>query len=559
MIPGLLELAESNLARFDTAGASVVCVSDGEVTASFTVGHADLTTKRELTESSLFAIGSVTKSFTAAAVSRLVEAGEFKWHTPLIDLIRGFRLHDDFASLHLTVADALSHASGLPRHDLVWYGNSEWSRAEVVKRLRHLKPTAGLRQAWQYNNLMYITVGHLIEEVTGRTYEQFVSDELLVPLGMTNTNFSSGDAEADPNAARPHSEVDDVLQPIGWRGLDIAGPAGNINSCAADMAQWLLAQTGTRADVIAPDQLFNMHSVQINMPMPPQKYPEYRLIGYGLGWMCGIYRGHRTVEHGGNIDGFSANLALLPHSKSGICVLANGNGSAIPALLTRAFFDASLEMESPDWVARFAEEIEPLKAGARQAAEHRSAASLGTPHAHPREAYNGTYEHKGYGEITIGDETLRLRDLEFKLSHKHFETFEALLTVPVRQIVPVVFVTGVDGSVESMLAQLESTLEPIRFVKTAGADTPGDSDLANLVGTYGLGNVRMEISLHESTLHVQVTGQPRFPMQHVRDLIFSIPAAPGQTLEFVLGENGEVVKLVHPALVLEPVEPNQPG
>lgn len=81
----------------------------------------------------------------------------------------------------------MTHRSGLPRHDAMWYNNYTASREEFVRRLAYLKPTADLRERFQYNNLMFLTAGYLIEVLTEKTWEDAVRARVLVPLEMKRT------------------------------------------------------------------------------------------------------------------------------------------------------------------------------------------------------------------------------------------------------------------------------------------------------------------------------------------------------------------------------------
>src|SRR6202040_2194957 len=121
--------------------------------------------------------------------------------------------------------DLLCHRSGLPRHDLVWYGNEKLTRAQAVERLRYLEPSAGFREVWQYNNLMYLTAGHLAETKLDLTWEDGVRARILEPLGMSATTFSVDEAQALADHARPYVLKDDELREVPYRGLDLAGPA----------------------------------------------------------------------------------------------------------------------------------------------------------------------------------------------------------------------------------------------------------------------------------------------------------------------------------------------
>jgi predicted DsbA family dithiol-disulfide isomerase len=195
-----------------------------------------------VTSGSLFAIGSTTKAFTASVVGALVDDGLLEWERPVRDYAPDLRLHDPVVTDRLTVVDLLSHRSGLPRHDLAWVGHPGRSRAELVRRLRFLPLSRDLRQEFQYCNLGYLAAGHLVEVLSGATWEDNLRSRLLGPLGMGRSNLSVDDLLADPDHATAYERRGGVIVSVPPRPIAAMAPAGAINSCASDMARWLLAQ-----------------------------------------------------------------------------------------------------------------------------------------------------------------------------------------------------------------------------------------------------------------------------------------------------------------------------
>ena len=137
-----------------------------------------------MTADTLFAIGSSSKAFTTFVLGTLVDEGKIEWDKPARNYIPWFKLFDPSMTERLSVRDLVTHRSGLPRHDLVWYNNFDASRESLVRKLAYLEPSADLREKWQYNNLMYLTAGYLTEVITGKSWEDAVRDRVLNPLGM---------------------------------------------------------------------------------------------------------------------------------------------------------------------------------------------------------------------------------------------------------------------------------------------------------------------------------------------------------------------------------------
>jgi CubicO group peptidase (beta-lactamase class C family) len=232
------------LAAWEVPGCAVAAVQDGDVVMAAGWGQRDLDAKLPVTSDTLFAIGSVTKAFTAATVGALVDDGLLEWERPLRDCLPELRLYDPVVTDRLTVVDLLSHRSGLPRHDLVWLGHPDRSRADLVRRLRFLPLSKDLRQAFQYCNLGYLAAGYAVEVLSGTRWEDFLSTRLLIPLGMGRSDLSVGDMTADPDHATAYERRQGVVVRVPQRPVTAMAPAGAVNSCAADMVRWLLAQLG---------------------------------------------------------------------------------------------------------------------------------------------------------------------------------------------------------------------------------------------------------------------------------------------------------------------------
>ncbi|HSB36004.1 MAG TPA: serine hydrolase domain-containing protein, partial [Thermoanaerobaculia bacterium] len=226
------------LADWKTPGVSMVIVRGNDVLLLKGYGLRDVEKNLPVTPKTLFAIGSATKAFTTFVMGTLADEGKLDWNAPVSSYIPGFKLKDPVASERLTPTDLVTHRSGLPRHDALWY-NATLSRKEMVERLRYLEPSKDFRTDFQYNNAMFLTAGYLVEQVTGTTWEEAVRARVFVPLGMTGANFSVLDSQKAPDFALPYEERDDKVQRMEFRNITNIGPAGSINASVSDLAPWL--------------------------------------------------------------------------------------------------------------------------------------------------------------------------------------------------------------------------------------------------------------------------------------------------------------------------------
>jgi CubicO group peptidase (beta-lactamase class C family) len=551
-LAGFDELVARGLKELNVPGLAVAIVKDGKVVLAKGYGYRDLEKKIPMTADTLLAIGSSSKAFTTFALGVLVDKGLVDWDTPLRTYIPWFKLKDSFASERLTPRDLVTHRSGLPRHDLLWYNNRGLSREEMVRRLAYLEPTADLRTRFQYNNLMFLTAGYLVETLTGKSWEQSVREIVFAPLGMGRSNFSVEDSKKDPNHALPYIYRDKKITLIPFRNIDNVGPAGAINSCVKEMSRWLLVHlSGGKIDgrpVINPQTLADLH-----VPAMPtgaaSAEPMIQSVGYALGWFVDTYRGHRRIQHGGNIDGFTAQVAFLPQDGIGFVALANMNGTALPELLMRHAADLLLGLESRDWIAETAKRVaEGREAGEQAQKKGKERRVPGTKPAHKLEEYAGVYHHPGYGDLSVALADKKLgftfNGITTPLEHWHYETFNGLHTDdPTFEDFKITFGTDVAGRVAWVEAQLEPTLEPMRLTKKPDAMLSDPAYLRKLAGLYQLPGQVATVSLKGETLTLVLPGQPEFDLQPQLGDEFVLKQVKMISIRFISDDKGNVTGL----------------
>lgn len=213
-----------------------------------------------------------------ATVGALVDDGLLDWERPLRDYVPEVQLHDPVVSDRLTVVDLLSHRSGLPRYEMAWLGHPGRTRAEVMRRLRFLPLSKDLRQAFQYCNLGYLAAGYAVEVLSGTPWEDYLRDRLLTPLGMGRSNLSVDEMSADPDHATAYERRQGVVVPVPQRPITALAPAGAVNSCAADLTRWLLAQLGDQSHLFPlmflsdPDGDITALTVPFESLVEPQRF-----------------------------------------------------------------------------------------------------------------------------------------------------------------------------------------------------------------------------------------------------------------------------------------------
>jgi CubicO group peptidase (beta-lactamase class C family) len=527
----LAEVIERGLAALHVPGVAVAVVVDGEIVLSRGFGRRDVEKELPVTPHTVFAIGSSTKAMTTMVLGSLVDDGLVAWDEPVRTYLPSFRLADPSVAERLTVRDLVTHRSGLPRHDLVWYG-SDRSREELLGGLADLELSAGLRERFQYQNLMFMTAGYLSGELAGSSWEELMEERLFEPLGMDETVISR--FEGLPDVAVGY-DLDlpegagggPVREAVPYRVIEAMGPAGSVNSTADDMARWVRFQLGDGSvaaaageegrRIVSETTLQELHTPQMIASLPlaglidPAMSPY---ILYGLGWFIQPYRGHHLVQHGGNIDGFSAMVAFLPQEEIGVVVLSNLNGSPLPLAIALSAFDRLLGLEPVDWVARadfFLDQA--LSSIAEQRAVQAQDRVAGTEPSHPLEAYAGEYRHPAYGTVRVRLEDGSLRAAlngldELPLEHWHYDAFQASDT-PVGGLRHQ-FLTGPDGRIDRVEVALEPTVGAIVFAREASARLSEPAFLARLAGEYDLLGRTVTVAVRGETLTVTIPGQPTY-------------------------------------------------
>ncbi|MEK6283214.1 MAG: serine hydrolase domain-containing protein, partial [Acidobacteriota bacterium] len=226
-------------------GFSIAIVKDDKVILAKGFGIRELAKSGEVDEHTIFAIASNSKAFTAAALAILVDEGKIKWDDPVTKYLPSFELYDPYATRELTIRDLLSHRSGLATFggDLLWY-ESNYSRDEILHRVRFLKPTSSFRSRFGYQNILFMAAGEISAKVSGMSWDTFMKERFFTPLRMKRTLTAHADLLKAENVATPHNALEGNTRAIRYGNVDNIGPAGGIKSSALDMAQWLRLQLG---------------------------------------------------------------------------------------------------------------------------------------------------------------------------------------------------------------------------------------------------------------------------------------------------------------------------
>jgi CubicO group peptidase (beta-lactamase class C family) len=438
-LEGFDEAMAKVLEDWNVPGFGVGIVIEDELVLARGYGYRDYEQKLPFTPQTLCPIASNTKLFTAVAVGMVVEEGKLTWDKPVSEAVPAMRFQNDDLTQNVTVRDMLSHRTGITRHDSMWY-KSDFTRAELFHKLRFMEPQAPLRTQYLYNNLMYAAVGYLIELQTGKTWETFLRERILEPLGMDNTCFAIAEMQQKPDFGVPFTERRDSFDlyriPY-YEEMAGVAPCGAMISNIEEMAHWVtsLLNDGKFQDTqIIPASVLNATmEPAIAIANPELKSKGYREILHpacGMGRRMLVYRGHLLTYHGGAINGFRSQVSMMPHEKIGVMVFVIGDHAApIHDAISFNIYERLLGMAETPWLTRRLEErLENKKAGTEMRAKAGSDRIPDTRPSHALADYAAEYENEAYGTLKIkqhGDQLqFDFHKLIYPLTHYHYDRFD---------------------------------------------------------------------------------------------------------------------------------------
>jgi CubicO group peptidase (beta-lactamase class C family) len=445
--PPLDGYVEEVMNQWAVPGLAIAVVKDGAVVFAKGYGVRDSGRPEPVDENTIFEIGSMTKSFTTAAAAILVDEGKLQWDGLITSYLPGFQFPDPWITSHAILKDIAAHRTGIDAN-IVW-GRSSTDLDSVLQSVRYLTPVSHFGEYF-YSNTGMMTLGKIVEKVSGQRWEDFYESHLFAPLGMTRSSVKREtyipranlapcwlctaperakiglDAldKRETNVAAPHGlSVQGNLPPGKGRKVDVwpwrndrAGPAGAVNSTAHDLAQWLIMQIdqgeyrGKR--LFSRTQAQQMHSPHVSTyeaTEAPRSSDETSngqslvQLGYGYGWRVEIYRGHRMISHGGGEVGFGTHMLFFPEERLGIVVLGNVDyrDSDGHIAIARRFADYYLGLSPLDWNAFEARQWTPKHEARELDPKEELERHRIKINKEDAERYPGDYDNPAIGAVTI--------------------------------------------------------------------------------------------------------------------------------------------------------------
>ncbi|MBI1390251.1 MAG: serine hydrolase [bacterium] len=400
-------LIAAEMKRWEIPGLAIAVVKDGKIVLEKGYGLRNVRGAETVDEHTLFGIASNSKTFTCAAISMLVDEDKLHWDDRVVDVLPGFKLADPIRAGELTLRDLAAHRTGVQTADRAWW-LSQFTRAEMLRRMRYLEDAEPVRTTPIYNNLMLFAAGMALESSSGMTWDEFIQSRIFKPLGMNDSLTSVAQLTPGSDFAAPHARNDaGALVPTVWYNCDHVGPAASIVSSAHDMALWLnfllakgVAADGSRqlsekgvAEMMTPQMVIRSGFESIGR--------KVRMHAYGLGLRLHEYDGDFFADHGGHIVTFRSFVCMLPDRDAGVVVLTNSE-TDFPHALGYTVADWLRGAKAGDWIGAYWKNTQSDREEIKSAEVKREADRVpNAPPSHPLEAYTGVYENPLYGTIAV--------------------------------------------------------------------------------------------------------------------------------------------------------------
>lgn len=395
------------------AGFALGVVKDGSVIHAKGYGVKSIETNEKVTKDTPFAIASNTKAFTTTALAILVDRKKLKWTDKVVQFIPEFKMYNEYVTNNFTIADLLTHRSGLGlgAGDLMFFPDgSDFTMKDVLTCFQYFEPSSDFRTQFDYDNLLYLVAGEVVARVSNMQWNTFVKEEIIAPLQMHNSYSDINSVDNVDVLAQPHA-FHETLTPIDHMQINagVNGADGSILSSASDMCKWMLAQLNhgnygaeLEKELFSQEQQNEMWRIHTTIKKRPNSRYRSHFSGYGLGWFLSDVLGNMKVEHQGMGPGMVSEVVLIPDIDLGIVVMSNSTESTLlNAVVSRTIMDEFIGAEDYDWLKRAMDIQNRAKRDDLFTKEVWGQVEKNKKMAFLEERYIGIYEDPWFGKIEI--------------------------------------------------------------------------------------------------------------------------------------------------------------
>jgi CubicO group peptidase (beta-lactamase class C family) len=398
---------DRGMKQWQIPGLAIAVVKDGKVVVIKGYGVREWGKEDKVDENTLFIIASNSKLFTGTSLANLDYEKKISLNDKVTQYIPWFRLYDSNATRMVNIRDLLCHRLGTKtfQGDFTFW-DSNLPKDSIIWKMRYLKPPGVFRQDFGYCNSAFMLAGRILEKVTGDSWNDYVQQNILTPLGMTNTYTNTAGIAQRNNIAVPHTNQFSSITPIPYDQVDNLGPATSMVSCVKDLSKWLMMQLDSgryEGKRILPWPVIQK-TRDANTVIGSRKSPGFpmHMRMYGLGVFMTDYAGKQVFWHTGGAFGMVTNVCFVPEENLGITILTNNDNQSFFEALRYQILDAYLGVPYTD---RSKYQMGFFVQGKKETDDEVAAMKKRVDqHLQPEiklEDYTGDYYNTLYGKITI--------------------------------------------------------------------------------------------------------------------------------------------------------------
>ncbi|HEY6420179.1 MAG TPA: serine hydrolase domain-containing protein [Candidatus Binataceae bacterium] len=335
--------------EYSLAGLAAAIISDRRLVYTKGFGIADAARNLPITASTIFRIGSISKTFTAIGLMQLYEQGKFKLDDPVNRYLKAYRIEPPTSAPPVTFRHLLTHTSGIgelrkltdllrPTLGLGCKPGKAPALNEYYRPALRTGTAAGVK--WAYANHGFATLGQLVEDISGQPFASYMTENVFHALGMEHTSHLR-DERVREALAQGYRMTRRGLKPIRYAEIIVA-PAGSVFSSIDDMAKYVLALLSAGAN----EHGRVLRAETLAMMMTPQYEIDPRMAAQGLGFMLGKDEGLKLVGHDGGLPGFSSAMWLAPERSVGVLLFANSSTLALHGMASELIREATNAAEA---------------------------------------------------------------------------------------------------------------------------------------------------------------------------------------------------------------------
>ena len=319
---------KSVIDEFQIPGLAFSIVMDNTIYESKVFGVSNIETMQPLTSESIFHMASISKTFMATAIIQLVEEGKINIDEPLVNYLPYFRLNDSLY-MTITIKQILTHTSGFPDVD-----DYEWDKPQFddgsaeryVRSISNKKMIAKPGDRYEYSNMSFDVLADLILKVSGKTFEDYVRENILDPIGMVESDFILDSINQD-NRISGHEGIliPSVVDQYPYNRSHAASSC--LNSNIIEMSNWAIVNINkgkiNNHRILSRTSYDIMFKPLVNIPEGDYENAD----SIGLSWFIKNFKGNKVFYHGGGDIGFRSYIAIIPEKSIGVVIASNYGGT----------------------------------------------------------------------------------------------------------------------------------------------------------------------------------------------------------------------------------------